>query len=604
MSTYYVSTTGNDESDGTELNPFKTIQYAASLAKPGTTILVKPGIYRERISPVTSGTSSLPIVFKSIVKNSAIIRGSSLWKYTTNDSSKQILSGMIDSSIFTDNSHVDGGNPFLVKSCVTPYKREGAPELKEVKNSDPNMVYCLGQVFVDDVMYTQCPYYSEMENLDKSWFYDSSNNNLYIHGATTEQTIEITNQRRLFAPHKRGLRYITIDGFIFEHCGNQYPNQFWSVRENQQAGAVGTRSGRNWKIINNIIRFATGVGIDWGNEGGFSQDLEIGDNGNASGSDGHIISNNIISDNGAAGTAAYMAKRFIFSNNIVERNNNLHFYGKRRWESAGLKIHRPYESTIVANIIRNNYCHGIWCDQGASQNSIFKNNIILDNEGDGINFEIGQNTSGKVVNNIFDGNECGVTFVTSGGVLVAHNLFIKSHICDIKTVIFNRTADKWDSLNVEVFYNMFFHSPQFIQMTPTCYTSGMMATRYLNYNLYMTDDNNDLKFQIVNDSKTKVSYGFNSWSKAICDSRNPLNDDELNGDEESCIIRKNNDASIYYDETIEKYILLFDFVDKIPKYPNTDKIGYVSDYFGNIWDTTSFPGAFNHLCQGKNKIVL
>ena len=99
---------------------------------------------------------------------------------------------------------------------------------------------------------------------------------MYINGANENQNIEITNQRRLLAPYKRNLKNIIVDGFIFERCGNQYPNKFWSRRANQQAGAVGTRCGKFWTIQNNIIRFANGIGIDWGNEGGSKQDLELG----------------------------------------------------------------------------------------------------------------------------------------------------------------------------------------------------------------------------------------------------------------------------------------------------------------------------------------
>ena len=87
-------------------------------------------------------------------------------------------------------------------------------------------------------------------------------------------------------------------------------------------------------------------------------------------------------------------------------------------------------------------------------------NIIVDNKRSGIEFEIGTNTSGRVVNNIFDNNEYGVHFATSGGVLIAHNIFIKSKKYDISTVFFKR-GDKWDSLNLEVYYNLFLYSPQF-----------------------------------------------------------------------------------------------------------------------------------------------
>lgn len=600
MSIYYVCTNfGNDTNSGLETSPFKTIQRAATMVKAGDTVLVQPGIYRERVSPIVTGSVTSPIIFKSVVKHGAIIRGSVHWNPSNYNSETRISSGNIDGSLFIDSSQYDGPNPFLVQSCVTPYKREGAPEAakQDVKNSDPNMKYTLGQVFVEDELYKQCPYLSEMETTVKSWFYDSSNNQLYVNGCNPDSIIEITNQRRLFAPHKRGLRYITIDGFILERCSNQYPNQFWTIKENQQAGLIGTRSGRFWTIINNIIRFASGIGIDWGNEGGLVQDLEMGDNGQASGSNGHVIKNNIISDNGAAGTAAYMAKRFTFSGNIVERNNNLHFYGKRRWESAGVKVHCPSESTIIGNLIRDNYCHGIWSDQGAGINSLFQNNVILNNEGNGINFEIGQNTSGKVVNNIFDGNECGVTYVTSGGTLVAHNLFIKSRVCDIQTVIFNRTADKWDSLNVDVFYNLFFHSPLFIQITPPNNSPGTLASRYFNYNVYAMEYN-DSKFQIIMDSKTKVTSGYKPWTNTLS------NYTTMDVDEYSQVISSKNQAKIIYDEESGDYKVVIEFIDKLQIVPITDKKGSFTDYFGNDWNSRSIPGPFTNVNIGTNTYVL
>ena len=92
--------------------------------------------------------------------------------------------------------------------------------MREVTSSDPNMTYCLGQVFVNDIMFKQCPYKNEMTETNNSWFFDNNDNTLYINGASENDNIEITNQRRLFAPHKRGLKYIFVDGFTFERCNN------------------------------------------------------------------------------------------------------------------------------------------------------------------------------------------------------------------------------------------------------------------------------------------------------------------------------------------------------------------------------------------------
>ncbi len=509
---YYVSTDGSDLNSGTEGSPFQTIQCAANISKPGDTIFVQPGIYRERVSPPVGGSTALPITYQSVVPRGAIIRGSIPWKPVNSYPLKNsvVYSSPLLSKDFTDTSAMDGPNPFRIPICVTPYGKNGAPEAaNKDPNSDPNMVYTLGQVFVNDIMYIQTPYKSEMEKVPNQWFYDMQNNQLYVNVSNTlvNPIIEITNQRRLFAPHVRGLKNIIVTGFIIERCGNQYPNKFWSVPQNQQAGAIGTRCGKFWTIQKNVIRYANGVGIDWGNEGGADQDLELGTNGNAQGANGHTIQNNIISDNGAAGTASYMCKNFIFSGNTVERNNNLKFYGKRRWESAGIKVHCPTNSIIMNNLIRNNYGHGIWSDQGAGVNSTFKNNIIVNNYQSGINFEIGTNTSGKVVNNIFDANEYGVSFVTSGGVLVAHNLFLSSITADIHTNIFTRTSDKWDSLNIEILYNLFMKSPQYLQLTVP---KELVASRYMNYNYY--NESNENKFQLISmDGKTKTNMKYDTW---------------------------------------------------------------------------------------------
>ena len=401
--------------------------------------------------------------------------------------------------------------------------------------------------------------------------------------------IEISNQRRVFAPHQRGLKYIVVDGFTIEHCGNNYPNQFWVVPQNQHAGMIGTRSGKYWTIQNNTIRFANGIGIDWGNEGGQSQDLEIGANGLATGAYGHIIRNNIISDNGAAGTAAYLAKNFMFSNNQVQRNNNLLFIGQHRWESAGIKVHQPTNSIIQNNLIENNYCHGIWSDQGAGQNSIFQSNIIRNNTGSGVNYEIGTATSGNVLNNLFYMNNYGVSFVTSGGVNIANNLFLGSNTADIYTNLFTRTADKWDSNNIVIQNNMFLGSNNtYLQLSRP--DSTVPSSRFLNNNIYGTDN----KFSIlapINSKPTPINYNLDAWKTQWSNINN--------GETNSQII-----PNTYLYDTSSNILTLN--ISSIPIYsqlyqpisptPNTD-------YYGNAF-IKNIAGPFASLKTGINTYPL
>jgi parallel beta-helix repeat protein len=186
------------------------------------------------------------------------------------------------------------------------------------------------------------------------------------------------------------------------------------------------------------------------------------------------------------------------------RNNLLKFYGKRRWESAGLKIHCPTDSIIRDNKIQDNYCHGIWSDQGIS-NGVFERNELSNNHGSGINIEIGKATSGKIRQCTFDNNECGISLVTAGGVLIENNTFLYSQKADIQTILFNRTADKWDSNNVFIYSNQFRKSPIYMMLTPK--DNVIPANRYLNNNNYLCKKD-EKKFVLG-----KTSYHFDDWKK-------------------------------------------------------------------------------------------
>ena len=61
--TYFVTKEGNDDNEGDEANPFLTISKTAQLAKPGDTILIGEGTYRETVTPARSGTENKPILY-------------------------------------------------------------------------------------------------------------------------------------------------------------------------------------------------------------------------------------------------------------------------------------------------------------------------------------------------------------------------------------------------------------------------------------------------------------------------------------------------------------------------------------------------------------
>ena len=75
---YVEPETGNDDHSGTTAaDPLRTVQRAAELAGPGTRVHLLPGIYRETVRPVMSGTAAEPMrFFAENGRGTARIRGS------------------------------------------------------------------------------------------------------------------------------------------------------------------------------------------------------------------------------------------------------------------------------------------------------------------------------------------------------------------------------------------------------------------------------------------------------------------------------------------------------------------------------------------------
>ncbi len=76
---YYVSKTGADTNPGTEQQPWLTIQHAANVAPPGSTVYVHAGTYQERVNIHVSGNSQDGyITFCNYPGETPILDGSNL----------------------------------------------------------------------------------------------------------------------------------------------------------------------------------------------------------------------------------------------------------------------------------------------------------------------------------------------------------------------------------------------------------------------------------------------------------------------------------------------------------------------------------------------
>ncbi|HDR8183723.1 TPA: right-handed parallel beta-helix repeat-containing protein [Bacillus thuringiensis] len=78
VTNYYVSPTGSDLNPGTLDRPFATIQKAANVAKEGSTIYIRSGIYNQKVRVTHSGISGAPITFQNYQDEKVILDGSTV----------------------------------------------------------------------------------------------------------------------------------------------------------------------------------------------------------------------------------------------------------------------------------------------------------------------------------------------------------------------------------------------------------------------------------------------------------------------------------------------------------------------------------------------
>lgn len=415
----------SDANPATEQQPLKTISAAAKLASPGDTVLVRAGIYRERVTPERGGAPGAPVTYAAAPGEKVVIKGSEVFSPQWVRSAENVYAGKLDPARFS------GVNPFHRTISINAGDKSRAARPAEAGKP---LEETLGQVFVDGEPYLQVMDEKTLAATAGSWLINAAGDTLLVHfrqPALPPQSrlVEISVRDRIFSPYRRGLQHITVRGFLMEHCANQGPFP--------QNGALSIRSGRNWIIEYNTVRFAKTCGIDVGSEywdgeqiaaaaptAPEDRKLIIGGN--------NLIRNNTVSDNGLCGIVGWNHQNTMIVGNRVERNNRLGFPHGKGWEEwAGIKLHGT-NALIEGNLVRDNEAHGIWIDNNYS-NAHITRNAVLNNLQSGIFLELG----GGGVNCLIDNNVIGGTrsqggFYNGNGlythdasnITAAHNLFI------------------------------------------------------------------------------------------------------------------------------------------------------------------------------------
>lgn len=380
----YVSASAPRNGNGSQDLPFQTIGQAARVAQAGDEVLVAPGIYRENVDSVNSGTPERRIVFRSVEKGGAIISGAepvknwvrqrgNVWMaripngifggynpYTT------LVSG--DWYIATKIAHT--GDVFLNgKSMyeVTEWNKVECPE-KSVASWEP-----------DFSLYTW--YTQQDEPTDETVIYAN-----FQGKNPNEENVEISVRNTCFHPSQEGVNYITLSGFKVCMAATQ-----WAPPTAYQEGMIGPHWSKGWIIEDCEVFESKCSGISLGKyrqpnndnkwlhhkyKDGTQTERECICQAQVEGwtkerIGSHIVRRCDIHDCGQTGIVGHLGGVF----SIIEDNHIHHINNKQNLAGAeigGIKMH-----AAIDVIIRRNHFHhctrGLWLDWQAQGTRVSQN---------------------------------------------------------------------------------------------------------------------------------------------------------------------------------------------------------------------------------------
>lgn len=384
-STLHVATTGSDIADGSESAPFRTINRAAQVARPGDTVLVHAGVYREWVDPRRGGLSDQRrITYRPADGEHVLITGSEPvtgWERTE----RTVWKVDVPNPLFA------GFNPFaeeisgdwVVSAPGSPVKHLGDVYLNgrsfyEAASRDEVANASVRTETLDNWTGTTVPTH-DPDATRFSWHAEVGPESTTIwanfHDADPNtELVEISVRRSVFYPTRHHVDFITVRGFELAQAATP-----WAPPTADQPGLVGPNWAKGWIIEDNVIHDAKCSAVSLGKEGstghnfsterrdkpGYQYQLESVFSARQIGWDkehigSHIVRGNTIYDCGQNGIVGHLG--CVFS--TIEDNHIHHIATKREFyghEIGGIKLHAAIDVEIRHNRIHDTTL-GIWLD--------------------------------------------------------------------------------------------------------------------------------------------------------------------------------------------------------------------------------------------------
>lgn len=387
---FYVNANAPKDGNGSQANPFRTINEAAKLAQPGDEVLVAPGIYREYVDPINAGTEDARITYTSTTPLGAVITGAEEvknWKRHDGDVWVSRVANSLFGSYNPYTTLVYGDWYFSTPNKHTGCVYLNSKALYEAATLDE----CIkGEVYEcswvpEDSIYK---WYTEQdEKSDETIIYAN-----FQGQDPNKEIVEINVRRMCFFPSKTGISYHTVSGFKIDKAATT-----WAPPAAFQDGMIGPHWSKGWIIEDCEISNSKCSGISLGkyhdpdNDHYFTNkyvksptqmERDAVCRGQFHGwmkesIGSHIIRRNNIHHCEQGGIIGRMGGVFsIIEDNHIHHINNMMELGGA--EISGIKMH-----AAIDVIMRRNHIHhstmGIWCDWEV-QGTRLTQNLLHDNQ--------------------------------------------------------------------------------------------------------------------------------------------------------------------------------------------------------------------------------
>ncbi len=383
----YVNGNAGKEGNGSKETPFRHINDAAKIAKPGDEVLVAPGIYREYVDPVNAGREDARIIYKSEKPLGAVITGAEEAKdwshYEGNVWMLRVNNGVF--GIYNPYTTFIGGDWYFAPVV----RHTGAVYLNDRQLYEAETLEeCIkGEVYKPSW---------EPEWSVYKWFTKQDGNDTVIYANfqgknPNEEKVEINVRRNCFMPSKTGIGYITFSGFDVSKAATT-----WAPPAAYQDGMIGPHWSKGWIIEDCEISNSKCCGISLGkyydeeNDHYFTvkhvksptqMERDAVCRGQYHGwvkekVGSHIIRRCHIHHCEQTGIVGRMGCVFsLIEDNHIHHINNMQQLGGA--EISGIKLH-----AAIDVVMRRNHIHhstmGIWCDWQA-QGTRISQNLLHDN---------------------------------------------------------------------------------------------------------------------------------------------------------------------------------------------------------------------------------